>query len=258
MMYDSARERVVLVSGFSDSNAPDTWEWDGSTWTLAATTGPGPRVGSATYDAGRGVCVISGGFNGINGDLFTDTWTYDGTWTQAATTGFAPRQFAGPLAYDRVAGASILFGGVSLGGGPIDETWLWDGQWHQLAPTLSPPGRGGNVAFGAPDGAGIYVAVGTTDLDDGGVQYTDAWRLQYTSDESHETCAIAVDNDNDGKVGCDDPDCAPSCAYCGDGICSTQENCRMCADDCSCTAVCGDNFCDTGETADSCPGDCTP
>src|SRR4051812_6045839 len=47
MAYDSARGRVVLFGG-SDGNGtnsgnpvtPETWEWDGSTWSLVATTGP--------------------------------------------------------------------------------------------------------------------------------------------------------------------------------------------------------------------------
>jgi hypothetical protein len=135
---------------------------------------------------------------------------------------------------------------------------VWNGAWSEFGADAAPDPRTLHVTFSAPQGAGVCVFGGSTDVDSGGTQYNDTWRLRYQSEEPHEMCAIPIDNDGDGKVGCDDPDCAASCATCGDGICSAQENCRICAADCTCTAVCGDNFCDTGETAASCPGDCTP
>lgn len=66
LAYDERRERVVLFGGFIGFAQPvfqnDTWEWDGSTWTRVATTGPSGRSGYAmTYDSHRGKVVLFGG-----------------------------------------------------------------------------------------------------------------------------------------------------------------------------------------------------
>ncbi|MCH8271508.1 MAG: hypothetical protein IH985_09915 [Planctomycetes bacterium] len=52
----------------------ETWEWDGTSWTLAATTGPSPRNRHAmAYDSVRGVTVLFGGDDGApNGE----TWEW--------------------------------------------------------------------------------------------------------------------------------------------------------------------------------------
>jgi hypothetical protein len=62
------------------------------------------------------------------------------------------------------------------------------------------------------------------------------------------------------------PACIPdapvaSCASapgCGDGVCTSLENCRVCPGDCAtCPIVCGDHACDAPtETVASCHADC--
>src|SRR3989304_6007427 len=66
MAYDSRRGVTVLSGGvgyYRDSAFDDTWEWDGETWALRATGGPGPRAGHALcFDSRRGVAVLFGGY----------------------------------------------------------------------------------------------------------------------------------------------------------------------------------------------------
>ena len=96
--------------------------------------------------------------------------------------------------------------------------------------------------------------------------------LEYC-DQAIETCASGLDGDGDGLVACEDPDCVAYCTpmcpplatcgaedpYCGDGVCSSIENYRSCADDCSSSpTLCGDGVCEDPETAATCPADCPP
>lgn len=90
MAYDEARHRTVLFGGSSyDSQAnrtsypTDTWEWDGTTWTLqqATISPPGRSRHGMAYDSARGRIVLFGGVS-PNGALY-DTWEWDGSnWTQ--------------------------------------------------------------------------------------------------------------------------------------------------------------------------------
>ena len=79
------------------------------------------------------------------------------------------------------------------------------------------------------------------------------------------TCDDGLDNDCDGVVDCDDPDCGSaaacvvlSCNF--DGVCDVGENCDICPNDClvGSGASCGNGVCETGNGEDcvSCPADC--
>jgi immunoglobulin I-set domain protein len=82
MVYHAARQRTVLFGGNPvpdpGSYLGDTWEWDGSTWTQAAASGPSPRLVSAmAYDSLRARTVLYGGYGPAAG--FADLWEWDGT-----------------------------------------------------------------------------------------------------------------------------------------------------------------------------------
>ena len=74
MAHDSARGVTVLYGGWDGASySGETWEWDGMSWTLAATTGPPPRRGHAmTYDSTRAMCVLFGGTMGGR-----ETWEWE-------------------------------------------------------------------------------------------------------------------------------------------------------------------------------------
>jgi hypothetical protein len=70
---------------------------------------------------------------------------------------------------------------------------------------------------------------------------------QYTTD----TCDLTT-------CGCEHEDIP----HCGDQICSDEENCVICPQDCGiCPPSCGDQVCNNDETCETCPldcGDCPP
>jgi hypothetical protein len=67
MVYDSHRGRTVLFGGYTHDTWPnpaggDTWEWDGTTWTQLAITGPAPRYYHAmAFDSRRHRVVLYSG-----------------------------------------------------------------------------------------------------------------------------------------------------------------------------------------------------
>jgi hypothetical protein len=138
MAYDSARGVTVLFGGYGIGGyQSDTWEWNGSTWTLRASTGPSKRQEAAmVYDEARGVTVL---FGGLRSDFTTldDTWEWDGsgTWTFRTDTGPSARQQSG-AAFDRARRVMVLFGGGTSDLKPFGDTWEWDGStWTQRAST---------------------------------------------------------------------------------------------------------------------------
>ncbi len=63
---------VIIFGGSGDQGfLNDTWSWNGSSWTLLATTGPAPRsMGHLAYDRKRDRVVLFGGRKGWpDGDL---------------------------------------------------------------------------------------------------------------------------------------------------------------------------------------------
>ena len=148
MAYDSARGVTVLFGGL-DASGPggglvdkgDTWEWNGTTWTLKATTGPSARESQAmAFDSARGKTVLFGGFNGSR---LSDTWEWNGTaWTQVGSTGPSGRSDHG-LAYQSDCARTILFGGFG-DTGRKNDTWAWNGaQWIQIG-SSGPSARNGH------------------------------------------------------------------------------------------------------------------
>jgi cysteine-rich repeat protein len=277
MSYDPRRKRVVLFGGLNPAGPEsfdDTWEWDGVTWHPISTANkPSPRALSAVaWDEARGVVVLSGGF--IDSVALNDLWEYDGVdWVQvAATNPFARRTFA-PLGYDPASRRLVLFGGSAIGGIPFDDTWTRSGAgWSEEVTARVPSARDRHVTFPAASGVGVCVFGGVN----GGAnafEDTGVWSLQFENTQPRELCTVNIDNDGDGRSGCDDQDCwarctplcppgapcDPAASRCGDNVCNAAlENCRMCPGDCACVAACGDSFCDAGETVTDCPGDCSP
>ena len=75
MAYDSARGVTLLFSGAGPTGYnSETWEWDGTTWTLLSEIGPPARLYSAmAYDSARRVTVLFAGV--VAGALaVNDTW----------------------------------------------------------------------------------------------------------------------------------------------------------------------------------------
>jgi hypothetical protein len=147
MAYDSARDRVVLFSGYVCCNAlPETWEWDGAsgTWTQTALSlRPFRRWGHAmVYDSARRRVVLFAGYAAP-----ADTWEWDGAiWTQRTSTASPSRRYGHGMAYDSARNKVVLFGGLYVSAtstvGSLTDTWEWDGTagtWTERHPAISPP-----------------------------------------------------------------------------------------------------------------------
>jgi hypothetical protein len=161
MACDMNRHVTVLFGGHDPNDLypkGDTWEWDGNSWTLRATTGPGRRVWHAmAYDSARHVTVLTGGIGTARG---TDAWEWDGTtWvdrTPADPDDSPPARCMHAMAYDSYRGVTVLFGGLCLEGEEYsNKTWMWDGtDWTSQADPNNPPGRAAlAMCFDSADGA---------------------------------------------------------------------------------------------------------
>jgi hypothetical protein len=63
---------------------PQTWRWDGTTWTRLTGTQPPLRYNAAmAFDRDRGRVVLFGGEVGAGTPDLSDTWEFDGTaWSR--------------------------------------------------------------------------------------------------------------------------------------------------------------------------------
>jgi len=133
MATDFARSRVVLFGGY-DYTANDyhgafyreTWEWNGSSWTMAATTGPAGRYSHGmAFDGNRGVVIMFGGTPGVasnDAPQFNETWEWNGSsWAlRAMLNSPAPRDTV--LTFD--GNTTMMFGGRQSAQTTLGDTWL--------------------------------------------------------------------------------------------------------------------------------------
>ncbi len=224
MVQDLERDRVVLFGGENDQGRlGDTWEFDGDVWSIgAAGAGPSPRSDPGmSYDRARHVTVVFGGL-GAAGPL-GDTWTYDGEqWTSLSAPALPPPTPAlQPVARSHAALACsleldglLLFGGVGALGQDLQDLWRFDGQsWVPLASTPSPGARSDAALAYDPVRRELVLYGGLS----GGTALKDTWTFSYRSAWPDEACDNGVDDDNDGRVDCADPDCVG--LPCAEGRC---------------------------------------
>ena len=175
--YDSSRQRVILFGGTPGGVGPytgsnDTWEWDGSSWTLASpSNSPPPRyLASMAYDPTRNYTLLCAGISGSNN--LSDTWLFDGTsWTNLPVTG-------GPSGGDFTAAFDSSTNRVVFTYDTV--AFAFDGtNWTQFPAT---DGRTRSVSglTPSPNGPGVILFGGTTNgLGSGSVN--DTWHLQGTA-----------------------------------------------------------------------------
>ena len=173
MAYDPDTGQLVLFGGYGSSGVlNDTWSWDGTTWTQQspATSPPAEFYSAMTFDPSTSQLVLFGGLRyGSNGELVSDTWTWDGTtWTQLTPASAPPAlRLGAAMTFDPSSGQLVVFGGTTEEGSSpfLNDTWTWDGtEWTQQFPATSPPprqdasmaydpGTGQLVLFGGYDNA---------------------------------------------------------------------------------------------------------
>jgi hypothetical protein len=120
-------------------------------------TSPSARVSPAMANFGDKVLLFGG--KNASGDVFGDTWLWDGrNWTQIFLFGVfgngptpSPRSDAS-MAYDPDRGRVVMFGGVDANNQILSDTWIFELQsnqflnrswfnWGQPALDISPPAR---------------------------------------------------------------------------------------------------------------------
>lgn len=136
-VYDKDRDRFLIFGGNALGQpglVGDTWEWDGSTWTQVATSGPEPRNHTrAAYDERRREVVLFGG-TFLNGTDVLDTWIWDGSqWTRRAIDGpfnsTINDGYLRNMAYDARRGRTVLVRRDNTGNVfPSKQAFEWDGQ----------------------------------------------------------------------------------------------------------------------------------
>lgn len=193
MVYDSRRGRSVLVGYASSGNTgPQTWFWDGETWTpLGGASALRAEPGfSLAFDEVTGEVLLFGGYAvyGADSPCMDDTWVLAGgtVWTwlsgshpplqpappgpRAALTlnGLPPARVYGAMAYDRSSNQIMLHGGLNqcrTSDQTLTDTWVWDRvtrTWTEILPASHPPAneQGYQLAY---YGMGSYlVAAGCT------------------------------------------------------------------------------------------------
>jgi hypothetical protein len=180
MAFDAARGVTVLFGGAvgaSATPAPDTWEWNGTTWSRRSLTAspPARRGHGMACDTARGVVVLFGGW-GAGRFPSNDTWEYDGTtWTRSSPATSPPARERHALVYDTARRRTILFGGeTGPGGTALADTWEWDGTtWTPLATATSPPPRSAHAMAFDPARRRVVLFGGW----DGRWALSDAWEL---------------------------------------------------------------------------------
>ncbi|HEX6693483.1 MAG TPA: hypothetical protein VF035_02150 [Longimicrobiales bacterium] len=147
LVYDAARKVVVMYGGGGPDDAVSlgsTWAFDGASWKLIATDGPGQRSDvRLAYDAARDVVVLYGGrARGTTGmHVFTDTWEWNGAMWRKAADGGPPARTHAALGYDPLSRRVLLYGGGGTSDESYNDTWSWDGAAWKLLPDTGPAGR---------------------------------------------------------------------------------------------------------------------
>jgi alpha-tubulin suppressor-like RCC1 family protein len=298
MAYDSARHVTVLSGGFgAKGGTNDTWEWDGSTWTLRTPTHAPPArcMHAMAYDSYRGVTVLFGGVCYEGEEYSNETWTWDGTdWTVAATArDNPPGRAALAMCFDSADGATHLFGGrrdeglileclAMLTGDPelrraaqaarrdsiiYGDTWSWDGTtwgpwdwqphpsaryWHAMAydaaHDVNVLSAGASSARDYSDTWGYYPG-GACCFVDGGCQVlsmsgcTEAgglWHVVWGACEPNRcpqpgACCFSGGHCDMSTI-ISPGDCAPGGTYQGDNTVCTRSPC-VCPGDLNCDGV---------------------
>src|ERR1700724_2123960 len=121
-------------------------------WSLIATpsAAPGSRGASAmAYDGTAGVALLFGG--SAAGNLFADTWSWDGKSWRPLTHSITAVSSNGPAARQNHAMASdargrvVLFGGTD-GATVMSDTWQWNGaSWIAVGDGMPPAARWGHA-----------------------------------------------------------------------------------------------------------------
>ena len=140
MAYDPRTRQLLMFGGQNPAcgtDCPDTWSWNGQTWTEVNANGPqAGGNGAMAYDPNLGKIVLYGGDNAKD----TQTWAWSGkSWNQIGSVGPCNTSYDS-MASD-VKGSVVLFGGYGLCTfQSTTEVWARR-SWKELPTTVFPSAR---------------------------------------------------------------------------------------------------------------------
>lgn len=178
--FGTSGAAILFGGGWDSTVSSETWQWDGSNWTLLhPANDPGQLVSHAmAFDEARGQIVLFGGIHGSDHTFSSETWVWDGmNWHQMHPAAAPPARFAHAMAYDAARRQIILFGGFSYFGGDSNDTWAWDGaNWTQIVTPDSPSPREGHALAFDPI-RGEMVLFGGSHTGTSPTWFSDTWVL---------------------------------------------------------------------------------
>ena len=178
--FDPTRNVFVLFGGSigEGRGVPngETWEFDGHTWRMVATSGPAPRKAHVmAYDAASGMTILHGGMPDSADITYYDTWGWNGQdWRKLSEGG--PRSVYG-TATPAPDGGIVLLGGQGTRE-PL-AVWHFNGSaWRMLATVGSgPSGRQWHHAAFDSRRNRYFVLGGSTRTATGMTVLADLWQL---------------------------------------------------------------------------------
>lgn len=138
MVYDGARQQVLMFGGSGAQAFGDLWAWDGAQWNLlSGGSGPSARDGAVmAYDPGSQKVLLWGGRAANGTTRLSDTWEWDGgAWTQVSAAGVGSYEHASG-GFDEGRSRLVVFTtAAGQAGAGQQETWEWDGMapWTRRA-----------------------------------------------------------------------------------------------------------------------------
>lgn len=124
VVYDVAKDRVVLYGGRDNVFLRDTWVFEDGDWRELATTTTDVLVARLVYDDVRGVVVRLGEGSGAVAMVVDEL--RDDVWVRRDVAIPGPARVDFNAAYDRARGETFVCGGFAAGTSR-DEVFTWDG-----------------------------------------------------------------------------------------------------------------------------------
>jgi hypothetical protein len=158
LAYDEVNRTVVLLVAHPAAAdgppavPPDTWTWDGTTWTKQTISLPASADGSMVYSAASKRVLLLGTVTS-NYQTTRHMWSWTGaTWEELHPAQLPPS--LGRMTYDAARGQVVMLIPSATENPPAHgtDTWTWDGlNWTQRHPAASPPASTGGAAAIAYD-----------------------------------------------------------------------------------------------------------
>jgi hypothetical protein len=179
MAYDSANGSLVIFGGHWTCSGPgqctedpDTWTFDGASWTRhpGSSSGPTARAFAAmATDPSKGSVLLFGGGLSDSFNALADTWSWDGSaWTQLHPSVSPWARRGGTAVADSVDKSILMYGGgwnTQNSGSDFYDLWEWTaGSWALIQPTTTsaPADQKDGIVAAATSGPGLLPAMRTS------------------------------------------------------------------------------------------------